>query len=123
METDAFLILVLSGYVVPLVGPWVLLIGLARYLLVPATVVWPWLAGSVPTRPWTKVVAAIQGIVLTVVAADVLPIAWAQVLLVAALAAARRVVRSRGGPPVAAAPREPRPAVAAGRPRPSTPLP
>ena len=33
METDAFLILVLSVYVVPLVGPWVLLIGLARYLL------------------------------------------------------------------------------------------
>ena len=37
METDAFLILVLSVYVVPVAGAWVLLIGLARYLLLLAT--------------------------------------------------------------------------------------
>ena len=37
METDAFLILVLCVYVVPVAGAWVLLIGLARYVLLLAT--------------------------------------------------------------------------------------
>ena len=85
METDAFLILVLSVYVVPVAGAWVLLIGLARYLLLLATAVWPWLGGPVPPRPWAKVVAAVQGVVLVVAAAEVLPTVWAQVLLAAAL--------------------------------------
>ncbi len=73
METDAFLILVLSVYAVPLAGPPVLLIGLARYLLAAGAAVWPWLASPTPPRIWAKVVAAVQGIVLTVVAADLLP--------------------------------------------------
>ena len=64
METDAFLILVLSVYVVPLVGAWVLLIGLARYLLLVATALWPWLRRPVPARRWAKVVAAVQGVAL-----------------------------------------------------------
>ena len=85
METDAFLILVLSVYVVPVAGAWVLLIGLARYLLLLATAVWPWLGGPVPPRPWAKVVAAVQGVVLVVAAAEVLPTGWAQALLAAAL--------------------------------------
>jgi phosphatidylglycerophosphate synthase len=85
METDAFLILVLSVYVVPVAGAFVLLIGLARYLLLLATAVWPWLGGPVPPRPWAKVVAAVQGVVLVVAAAEVLPTGWAQALLVAAL--------------------------------------
>ena len=86
METDAFLILVLSVYVVPLVGPVALLIGLARYLLVLAGAVWPWLTAAPPPRPWAKVVAAIQGVVLTVVAADVLPTGVAVIVTLAALA-------------------------------------
>ena len=73
METDAFLILVLSVYVVPLVGAWVLLIGLARYLLLVATAVRPWLGTPVPVRRWAKVVAAVQGVALVVVAAGILP--------------------------------------------------
>ena len=85
METDAFLILVLSVYVVPVAGAWVLLIGLARYLLLLATAAWPWLGGPVPPRAWAKVVAAVQGVVLVVAAAEVLPTAWAQALLAAAL--------------------------------------
>ncbi|MGA8248712.1 MAG: CDP-alcohol phosphatidyltransferase family protein, partial [Nocardioides sp.] len=85
METDAFLILVLSGYVVPFAGAWVLLIGLARYLLLAAGVCWPWLTRPVPPRPWAKVVAAIQGIVLTVAAAQVLPTGWARLALLVAL--------------------------------------
>ena len=54
METDAFLILVLSVYVVPIAGAWVLLIGLARYLLLLAGAVWPWLGGPLPPRPWAQ---------------------------------------------------------------------
>jgi phosphatidylglycerophosphate synthase len=73
METDAWLILVLSAYAVPLVGPWVLLIGLARYLLLAAALVRPWLNRPTPSRRWAQVVAAVQGIVLVVVAAELLP--------------------------------------------------
>ncbi len=85
METDAFLILVLSVYVVPLVGAWVLLIGLARYLLLVATALRPWLGAPVPTRRWAKVVAAVQGVALVVVASDVLATRLDQVVLAAAL--------------------------------------
>jgi phosphatidylglycerophosphate synthase len=86
MEVDAFLILVLSVYAVPLVGPAALLIGLARYLLVLAGVVWPWLTAPTPTRPWAKLVAAVQGVVLTMVVADVLPRDVARVATLVALA-------------------------------------
>jgi phosphatidylglycerophosphate synthase len=85
METDAFLILVLSCYAVPLVGGWVLLIGLARYLLLPAAAIWPWLSAPSPPRRWAKVVAAVQGIVLTVIAADLLPRSLSAALAIAAL--------------------------------------
>src|SRR6478735_3463531 len=86
MEVDAFLVLVLSVYVAATVAPWVLLIGLARYLLLVAGWCWPWLRGTTPPRYWAKVVAAVQGIVLTVVAAGVLPPAVALVALAVALA-------------------------------------
>ena len=86
MEVDAFLILVLSVYVARSLGAWVLLIGLARYLLLGAGRVWPWLARPTPPRYWAKVVAAAQGVVLTVVAADVLPRPVAVALTAVALA-------------------------------------
>jgi phosphatidylglycerophosphate synthase len=73
MEVDAFLILVLSVYVARSFGAWVLAIGLARYALLAAEQVWPWLRRQVPARYWRKVVAAIQGIVLTVAASGLLP--------------------------------------------------
>ena len=74
MEVDAFLILILSIYVVRLTGDWwVLAIGAARYFFVVAGWLQPWLRGALPPRYWRKVVAATQGIVLTIVAADVLP--------------------------------------------------
>jgi phosphatidylglycerophosphate synthase len=75
METDAFLILVLSLYVADATGWWVLVIGLARYAFVGAGAVWPWLRSTVPPRYWCKVVAAAQGVVLTVAASDLLPAA------------------------------------------------
>ena len=64
MEVDAWLILVLSVYVAPMVGGWVLAIGLARYAYVAAGWLLPWLRGPVPPRYWRKVVAAIQGVTL-----------------------------------------------------------
>jgi phosphatidylglycerophosphate synthase len=85
-EADAFLILVLSVYVARTVGGWVLLIGAARYALAAAGWALPWLRRRPPPRHWCKVVAAIQGIVLTLAAADILPLALMQAALGAALA-------------------------------------
>jgi phosphatidylglycerophosphate synthase len=73
MEVDALLILVLSAYVAPAVGWWVLAIGLARYARALGGWLLPWLARDAPPRHWGKVVAAVQGVVLTGVAAEVLP--------------------------------------------------
>ena len=86
METDAFLILVLSAYAVPEYGVWVLLIGLARYLLWLAERALPWLRKPVPPRYWRKVVAAVQGIVLAVAVSGLVPEVAATVALLVALA-------------------------------------
>jgi phosphatidylglycerophosphate synthase len=85
MEVDAFLILVLSGYVARSAGWWVLLIGAARYLFVAAGWARPWLRGTAPPRPWCKVVAVVQGVVLTVASADVIPVEWIRFVLAVAL--------------------------------------
>ena len=68
-------------------GAWVLAIGAARYLFLAGEWLLPWMRAPLPPRRWRKVVAAAQGIVLTVAAAEVLPRALTQALLVAALAA------------------------------------
>ena len=86
-EVDAFLILALSVYVAPAVGAWVLAIGAARYLFGAGEWLLPWMRAPLPPRRWRRIVAAAQGIVLTVTAAAVLPLALMQALLVAALAA------------------------------------
>src|ERR1700722_3442144 len=85
-EVDAFLILVLSVYVARSVGPWVLAIGAARYAFLAAGWVLPWMREPLPPRYWRKFVAATQGIVLTVAAADILPPAVTGGALVVALA-------------------------------------
>ena len=85
MEADAFLILVLSVYVAQSAGWWVLVAGLARYALLVAGLALPWLARPTPPRYWAKVVAATQGIVLTVAAAGVLPESARDLVLAAAL--------------------------------------
>jgi len=51
----------------------VLVIGAARYAVWAASWVVPWMRTPVPPRYWRKPVAAIQGVVLTVAAADSLP--------------------------------------------------
>jgi phosphatidylglycerophosphate synthase len=86
-EIDAFLILALSVYVAPACGAWVLAIGAARYLFLAGEWLLPWMRAPLPSRRWRRLVAAAQGIVLTVAAADVLPRPLTQFLLVAALAA------------------------------------
>lgn len=86
MEADAFLILVLSLYVARSAGVWVLAIGAARYVFVAAGWLLPWLRGPLPPRYWRKAVAATQGVVLTVAAAQVLPASLTGAALVASLA-------------------------------------
>ena len=69
-EVDAFLILILSVYVARSVGAWVLAIGAARYVFLAAGWPLPWMREPLPPRHWRKVVAATQGIVLTIAAAE-----------------------------------------------------
>jgi phosphatidylglycerophosphate synthase len=84
-EVDAFLILALSVYVAPACGWWVLAIGAAHYLFLVGEWLLPWMRAPLPPRRWRKVVAAAQGVLLTVAAAAVLPLALTQALLVVAL--------------------------------------
>ena len=70
-EADAFLILVLSIAVSQDYGGWVLVIGAARYVFLLAGWLIPWLRAPLPPRFWRKVVAAVQGVVLTVAASGV----------------------------------------------------
>jgi phosphatidylglycerophosphate synthase len=85
-EVDALLILVLSIYVAHTVAPWVLAIGAARYAFFAAGRLLAWLRKPLPARYWRKVVAAAQGIVLTVAAARLLSPALTTTALVFALA-------------------------------------
>jgi phosphatidylglycerophosphate synthase len=85
-EVDAFLILVLSVYVARTAGVWVLAIGAARYAFLAARWPLPWMRAALPPRYWRKIVAATQGIVLTIAAADVLPRSLTQATVLVALA-------------------------------------
>ena len=84
-EVDAFLILTLSVYVSRAAGAWVLAIGAARYAFLAACRLLPWMRAPLPARYWRKVVAATEGIVLTVAAAGVLPSGLTAAGLVVAL--------------------------------------
>lgn len=84
MEVDAWLILALSVYAIPRAGAWALLIGGARYTVLLAMPIWPWLRAGLPARYWNKVVAAIQGVALVVVATGVLPRTGNQIVLIVA---------------------------------------
>jgi phosphatidylglycerophosphate synthase len=86
MEVDAFLILVLSVSAGLVLGWWVLAIGVFRYAFLTATWMVPWLGGAVPPRYWRKAVAALQGIVLTVATAEVLPRGASEAAVALALA-------------------------------------
>ncbi len=87
MEVDAFLILVLSGYVAVQVGPWVLAIGLMRYAFIAASRLLDWMRAPVPGSMAGKIVAVLQGVVLLVATAGVLPQTVTTVAVAVALAA------------------------------------
>ena len=105
-EADAFLILLLSIAVSQDYGRWVLAIGAARYALLLAGWLIPWLAAPLPPRYWGKVVAAVQGIALTVAVSGVTSrlvgmIAVAAALLLLAESFVRNVIwlyRTGAGP-------------------------
>jgi phosphatidylglycerophosphate synthase len=85
-EVDAFLILALSVEVARSAGVWVLAIGAARYAFLAGEWAFAWMRAPLPRRDWRKVVAAAQGITLTIAAAGVLPPALTRAALAAALA-------------------------------------
>jgi len=112
-EVDALLILLLSITVSQDYGGWVLVIGAARYALLLAGWLIPWLAAPLPPRYWGKVVAAVTGIVLIVAASGVVDrrtgmIAVAAALLLLAESFGRNVIwlyRTGAGPRTRRAPR------------------
>ena len=73
MELDALLVAVLSVLAAFTLGPWVLLIGLMRYLFVIAAHGRPWLLAPLPPSRARKVVAAVQGVTLVVAVSLVVP--------------------------------------------------
>jgi phosphatidylglycerophosphate synthase len=79
MEADSVLVLILSIFVASSLGWWVAAIGIFRYAFVAASWAWPWLNASLPPRMVRKVVAALQGAVLIVASAGLLPLALAQI--------------------------------------------
>ncbi|GAA3338138.1 CDP-alcohol phosphatidyltransferase family protein [Amorphoplanes nipponensis] len=87
MEVDAFLILVLSVFVAGAFGWWTIAMGAFRYVFVAASWAWPWLNQPLPPKFSRKVVAAVQGVVLVVATASLLPDAVAFAVVAAALAA------------------------------------
>jgi len=87
MEVDAFLLLVLSAYLAPRMGWWVLTIGLLRYAFVAAGWALPWMRRTLPPRYWRKVVTAVAGIALVIAASGIAPewVGTAAVLVALAL--------------------------------------
>jgi phosphatidylglycerophosphate synthase len=85
-EVDALLILILSVAVAPSAGAWVLAIGAARYVFLAAGWVVAWMRAPLPRRDWRRVVAATQGVTLTVAAAGALPLALTRAGVAGALA-------------------------------------
>ena len=86
MEVDAFLILVLSVFIAGTFGWWTVAIGAFRYMFVAASWAAPWLTATLPPKFSRKVVAAVQGVVLVVATAHLLPQPVALVAVVVALA-------------------------------------
>ena len=85
MEVDCVLVLVLSVHVAPVLGLWVLAIGLMRYAWVAASWLLPWLAGPLPRRYSAKAVAVLQSVVLIVASSELIPPTSAVGLLSVAL--------------------------------------
>lgn len=85
MEADSALALVLSVFAAALLGWWVLALGVFRYAFAAASWAAPWLRAALPPRTSRKAVAALQGAVLVVACAGVLPAPQARLGLALAL--------------------------------------
>lgn len=85
MQVDAGLLVVLCLAVAPVVGVWVLLIGAMRYLFVAASWLRPILLTALPRSQFRRVVAGLQGGVLAVAIAPVVPVSVATVAVLLGL--------------------------------------
>lgn len=85
MQVDAGVLVVLSVAVAPVIGWWVLLIGALRYLFVAASWLRPSLRMLLPRSRFRRAVAGLQGVVLAVAIAPVMPVGVARVALLLAL--------------------------------------
>ncbi|MFL1376475.1 CDP-alcohol phosphatidyltransferase family protein, partial [Nocardiopsis protaetiae] len=86
MESDAFLLLVLSLAAAPLLGPWTLGIGAMRYVFAAAARWAPWLSAPLPPGRARKAVAAVQGVALVAALAPAVPPPAGALVVAAALA-------------------------------------
>jgi phosphatidylglycerophosphate synthase len=75
MEVDSGLglILALNIWVVGIAGPWILVLGLPRYLFIGAAQVLPWLGRPLPESCSRKVVCVVQMIALTALNSPLVP--------------------------------------------------
>lgn len=86
MQVDAGFLVVLSVAVAPVLGGWVLLIGAMRYLFVAASWLRPALAAPLARSEFRRAVAGLQGAMLAVAIAPVVPLGAATVAVLFALA-------------------------------------
>lgn len=73
MQVDAGLLVVLSIAVALVLGPWVLLIGAMRYLYVAATWLRPELGAPLPRSEFRRWVSGLQGTILALAIAPIVP--------------------------------------------------
>jgi phosphatidylglycerophosphate synthase len=85
-QLDAGVLVVLSLAVVPTLGYWVVLIGAMRYLFVAGSWVRPAWRLPVPASAFRRFVAGLQGAMLAVAMAPVVPVGLAAAAVVVALA-------------------------------------
>ncbi len=85
MEVDAGVLVVLSLAVAPTLGVWVLLIGAMRYAFLAAAWVRPVLRAPLAYSQFRRVVAGLQGAVLAVAIAPVVPVTLAAIAVLAGL--------------------------------------
>ncbi|WP_099867347.1 CDP-alcohol phosphatidyltransferase family protein [Pararhizobium haloflavum] len=87
MESDALVILILSvlAFVLDKTGPWVVLIGLSRYVFIGAAYLWPWLSRPMPPSLRRKGVCALLGILLSGLVMPVVDGTFAVIIAASAL--------------------------------------
>ncbi|MFU8863450.1 MAG: CDP-alcohol phosphatidyltransferase family protein [Rhodobacterales bacterium] len=89
MEVDAGLSLILTLHLLAddTLGPYVILLGIMRYVFIAASVPFPWLAAPLPERFGRKVVCVVQVAALIALQVPLLPVALAQWMAFGAVAA------------------------------------